>query len=357
MIQFLAQNWFYFIGAFAAAGLLIPVFLRFAPALKLVDQPGGRKVHEGAVPLIGGLVIFPVFIIGALLAGYPLATHGPFFAAIVLLLVTGAVDDRAHIRPAIKFAMQWLAAGLVVLAGDAQLYQLGDMFGLGRIGLGFMSIPFSVVAVVLLINAVNLMDGLDGLAAGFSFVALGWIAAAFAMNGDAGGVLIVGLLMAAIAGFLVHNMRSPILKRARVFLGDAGSMCLGLSLGWFAIHAANGAFPALEPISVAWVLAIPIMDTCAQFYRRMREGKHPFSPDRGHLHHHFGAAGISDGRAVLIILALAFVLGGYGVMGLKDGVPQVVLTVTWIICILAHMWVSEKPARYVSFWKSFKRSQ
>ncbi|MGH1397790.1 MAG: MraY family glycosyltransferase [Alphaproteobacteria bacterium] len=346
------MNQFVFpVGVFVAVAVLIPVLIRLAPVLKLVDLPDERKQHEGAVPLIGGLAIFPVFIMGAIFTGHGVVGYWPLYAAILLLLVTGAIDDKFHIRPWIKFMMQFIAAALVVFAGGAELSHLGDIFGMGVLELGFMSGFFSWIAVVLLINAVNLMDGLDGLAGGYSAVALGWIWFGFYSVGQSDGLLL--LLIAGIGGFLVYNLRSPIRAKAALFLGDAGSMCLGLCLGWFAIGLGKVGGADVPAIAIAWVLAIPIMDTCAQFYRRAREGRHPFSPDRGHFHHHFIDAGFRDGVAVFLILSLAVILGAFGVVGVQLGVPQIVLSSIWIVMILAHMWVSEKPHRYVSFWGKF----
>lgn len=163
------------------------------------------------------------------------------------------------------------------------------------------------------------------------------------------------VMLAAIAGFLVYNMRGPHRKRAALFLGDAGSLCLGLALAWFAISAARdvGISP-LQPMSVAWILALPIFDTCAQFYRRVRLGRHPFSPDRGHFHHHFIEAGISDGRAVMLILGIAAVFGGIGVFVVP--VFQPFFTVVWIVALLAHMVISDKPERYVRLFSTFQKS-
>lgn len=327
--------------------LMVPM-IRLAPFLKLMDEPGGRKQHEGAIPLIGGLVIFPVFIAFAMLAGFSYLQYWPLYVGLFVLLVLGVVDDHKHLHPWFKFGVQCAVAVLLVIWGDAQILTLGNLFGFGEFRLGFMAVPFSLAAVVLLINAVNLMDGLDGLAAGYVSVAIGWIAFGYWQAGDVDGLGMALLLIAAIGGFLCYNMRSPFRKRARVFLGDAGSTCLGFALAWFAIHAAKDVpAPALEPMSVAWILAIPIMDTCAQFYRRVRAGLHPFSPDRGHLHHHFIHAGFSVGKATAAILVLAFLSGGYGVLGVMLGVPLYVLTLSWITAILGHMAVSDKPERYV----------
>lgn len=335
--------------AFLAVVLLIPFAIKIAPVLKLIDVPDDRKQHEGNVPLIGGLIIFPVFIVFAMAAGYSFSTHWPLFAAITLLLAVGAVDDKYHIKAWTKFFLQFVAAALVILPGGASLHQLGDLFGMGLLGLDFMWLPFSFAAVVLLINAVNLMDGLDGLASGFCVVALSWISAGFYTVGDMDWFIKITILIGAICGFLVYNMRHPFRRRASLFLGDAGSLCLGVCLAWFAIHAGkHPTSPALAPMSVAWILAIPIFDTCAQFYRRKREGRHPFSPDRGHFHHHFIHAGVSDGRAVAMILGIAIVTGGYGVLGIKLGVHPAIITMTWVVGLLAHMTYSHKPERYIA---------
>jgi len=340
--------------AFLCVVALVPLAIKLAPILKLIDAPDGpegRKRHEGSVPLIGGLIIFPVFIGVSVFAGFSLSAYWPLYAGILLLLVTGAVDDKLHLHSMVKFFIQFLAAALIIIFGDTQIFQLGDLFGLGAVGLDFMSLPFSFAAVVLLINAVNLMDGLDGLSAGFCAVALSWMAYGFYSGGYVSEFLIAAILIAAIVGFLIYNMRSPFRRKASLFLGDAGSLCLGLCLAWFAIHAGrNFNAPAIAPIGVAWVLAIPIFDTCAQFYRRTRQGRHPFSPDRGHFHHHFVHAGISDGRAAACILVLAFVTGAFGVLGLKFGVPPIVITVSWIVALLAHMAYSTVPDRYIGLF-------
>jgi len=338
---------------FFAVVVLIPILIKLAPALKLIDIPDDRKKHNGSVPLVGGLAIFSVFIVGALFAGFDMAQYWPLFTAIALLLVTGAIDDAFHIQAWIKFGMQFLAAALIVFPGGAELSHLGHIFNLGLFELGFMSGFFSWIAVVLLINAVNLMDGLDGLAAGYVAIALAWIAYGFWLAGVQKDLLYI--LIAAIVGFLAYNLRTPFRKKAATFLGDAGSMCLGVCLGWFAIHlgrvAGDEGSHAVPAIAIAWVLAIPIMDTCAQFYRRAREGRHPFSPDRGHFHHHFIDAGFGAGRAVFLILSLAVFLGGFGVLGHQLGVPQIILSSVWIILILLHMHISEKTIRYVSIFK------
>lgn len=347
MNEFILQysDFLWFLASFFAVVVCVPLFAVFATRVGLVDKPGGRKVHEGAIPLVGGLCIFPVFITGSILVHDIGLAQWPLYVALTVLLVTGAVDDRFHIHSLIKFAMQFLAAILVVFFGCAELKGLGDLFGFGEFNLGIISSIFSVVAIVLLINAVNLMDGLDGLAGGIGFIILGWMLFT-AVLGETVYMLSIILLMGALTGFLFYNMRSPWRKSASIFMGDAGSMSLGLMVGWYAIHLSPVEARVIEPMAVAWVLAVPIWDECAQFYRRVLDGRHPFSPDRGHLHHHFLHAGLNDERAVWTIMLLVFLSGGFGVVGFAIGVPLPVLTIFWIVGILVHMHLSKDIGRY-----------
>ncbi|MCB9983533.1 MAG: undecaprenyl/decaprenyl-phosphate alpha-N-acetylglucosaminyl 1-phosphate transferase [Rhodospirillales bacterium] len=331
-----------FLISFIAVAVLMPLARKIAKRAGLVDAPGGRKDHVGEVPLVGGLVIVPVFMALSLLMGAEFSSVWPLYAGLVLLLIMGALDDRFHMRAGIKFGVQGLAALLAVLPGGAVIHQLGNLFGLGDFGLGFMAIPFSLACVMLVINAINLMDGLDGLAGGASFVIL----ACFALAGWSVHTPQILILLGALAGFLIYNMRSPFRRKAAVFLGDAGSLCLGLMIAWFAIKLSGPEIRVIEPMGVAWVLALPIWDECAQFYRRVREGRHPFSPDRGHFHHHFIQAGFTPGQSVSIILGIMALTGFLGIAGISMGMPLPMLTVVWIIGILTHMAVSKELERY-----------
>ncbi|GJL85011.1 MAG: undecaprenyl-phosphate alpha-N-acetylglucosaminyl 1-phosphate transferase [Micavibrio sp.] len=333
--------------AFFVVLAAIPAVRRVAVNAGFVDQPGGRKTHKDAVPPIGGIVIFPVFIAASILAGVNLVIYWPLFAALALVLLMGAVDDHNHIQAWIKFMIQFVAAFLIVLPGGAQVFQLGDMFGLGVVGLGFMSIPFSVFCVVLLINAINLMDGLDGLAGGKSFIMFGWLMAACAVAGDGQTFMIIGILEAALFGFLFYNMRHPFRRQASVFLGDAGSMALGMVLAWYVITLSQEPANVLAPVSVAWIVALPVIDACGQFFRRMKEGRHPFDPDRGHFHHHLIAAGLPVGKATMFILVIGVIFGAIGYGGVLVGIPQPALMIGWLGLWAVHMVLSLKPEPFV----------
>ena len=198
---------------FALVAVLTPMACKLALQSNFVDAPGGRKQHAEPIPPIGGLVIFTVFFAMQLWRG-GWQEDWPLYTGLLALLTIGAWDDRAQINAWVKFGVQIAVSLLVVLTGHCYIDNLGNMFGLGDLRLGFMAIPFSIAAVALLINAINLMDGLDGLAGGQSFIILALLALATQLSGVM--PMNICILLAGLGGFLLHNMRSPILKRARV---------------------------------------------------------------------------------------------------------------------------------------------
>lgn len=331
--------------AFALVALIMPLACRLALRRGFVDAPGGRKQHEGATPPIGGIVLFPVFIALALLLADSADGQWALYAALGLVLVTGVIDDYASVAAWIKFAVHFAAGFLVVLGGGASLENLGNLFAFGDVDFGAIGgAIFSVACVVYLINAINMMDGLDGLAGGKSLVILIWLLVACFLGAAPERAVELALLSGALIGFLLYNMRHPWRSRASAFLGDAGSMGLGVVLAWYCIQLGRGDDPVLAPISVAWIIALPIIDAFGLFAMRLREGRHPFDPDRRHLHHHFIHAGFPVGQSTLIILGLGGLLGGIGYLGVKLGLPVPVLGYGWVALWLLHAVLVMRPA-------------
>ncbi len=328
-------------------GALVPLACRFAHRFDFLDRPGGRKKHQDEIPPVGGLVVFPVFMALVFLSGHADSSFGAFALAILLLLTVGALDDRLSLPAGLKFLTQFIAAGIVVIFGGVQVTSFGNIFGMGELYTGWMAIPFTIIAIVLLINAINLMDGLDGLAGGLGLVVCGGLLICALSAGDAEHAILLSAMMGALAGFLFHNMRSPWRAQARIFMGDAGSLSLGLTLAWLAIDMAGDPARAVAmPMSVAWLLGLPIMDTCSQFARRVSQGHHPFTPDHNHFHHHFVTAGVPVKFAVPAILLIVAVYGAFALLIQFTGQPQAWLTYPWIILLFAHMYMSVRPKRF-----------
>lgn len=358
------------LSAFFIVLALIPLTCKLAAKAGFVDQPQGRKQHDSPIPPLGGVVLFTVFIIFMLIYGFlPWAV----FTALALILVVGIVDDAWEIKATFKFAIHFLAAFTIVVGGGAQIHSLGNLLGFGHIGLFWLAIPFSIACVVYIQNAVNMMDGVDGLAGGNSLLIFGWLLLAESMrfdhmmkaqiSGDAGdiasGLMIpwneqLPILMACLAGFLVYNMRSPFLKKAKIFLGDAGSMALGLMIAWYAITLSQGPYAVIEPVSVAWIIALPIVDSFALLVTRIKEGHPPFKPDRRHFHHHFANAGFTPGQTSFLILTYSALLGCIGFFGIKLGVPEYVLGWGWVALWMGHTMLTLKSEKFIRLLVSFR---
>lgn len=336
-----------FVAAAVIVAALVPCACHFAHRFDFLDRPGGRKKHDDEIPPVGGLVVFPVFMLLVFLSGYADSSFGAFALSILLLITVGALDDRLSLPAGLKFLTQFIAAGIVVIFGGVQVTSFGDIFGFGELYTGWMAIPFTVVAIVLLINAINLMDGLDGLAGGLGFVVCAGLLICALLAGDAEHAILLVTIMGALAGFLFHNMRTPLRARARIFMGDAGSLSLGLTLAWLAIDmAGNPAHGVAMPMTVAWLLGLPIMDTCSQFARRVSQGRHPFDPDHNHFHHHFVTAGVPVIRAVPAILLIVALYGVFALTIQFTGQKQAWLTYPWMILLFAHMYMSVRPKRF-----------
>lgn len=337
-----------FLAAFVAVFATTYVFKKIAKSKGFLDKPDERKAHKGEIPPIGGIALFAPFLILLLVFQDENAVASwQFYAAAALLLVTGFLDDALHINAKLKFLIHFIAAILIVLGG-ANLVNMGNLFGYHVSDFGVFAPIFSICCVVYLINAMNMIDGIDGLSGGLSLVATGFLALGCYLSGMD---IPVGLYLLAggLCAFLAFNMRYPFHRRATVFIGDAGSMTLGLVLAWYSMTLSQWPYEALAPISIAWILAVPIWDAFGLFSARLREGRHPFEADRRHLHHHFLEAGFTSGQATVMIMVYAAFLSAIGIFLPKAGVPTWVLTYLWMVLWLLHAQMSFKPNSFIRF--------
>lgn len=296
-------------GLVAAIGA-IALLERLAPRLGLVDQPGGRKDHAGTVPLVGGLGI----LVGLLVAHS--GSTGPageaFLAAATLLAAVGALDDRSELNPRVKFAAQLVAAVIMIFSAGIELHSLGDLLGWRALGLAWLSIPLTLFATVGVINAVNMVDGQDGLAGLLCLIAFGWYGLVAAQSGLGSQAAMAWSVAAAVAGFLAFNLRLPWRPRARVFLGDAGSLMLGFALAWLAIDLTQGPRRSFYPIAALWVLILPLADCVSLMTRRLLAGRSPFVADREHIHHYLSARGLTVTQSTWLLAAISALFGAVG---------------------------------------------
>jgi UDP-GlcNAc:undecaprenyl-phosphate GlcNAc-1-phosphate transferase len=319
--------------------LLLRLFSRLAVRVGLVDYPGRRKRHRGAIPLIGGPAILAGFCFGGLLVADTLYAYRPLFAALGILLVAGLLDDLNDLSPAQKFLAQ-LVAGIVVISwGGTTVSHLGNLFGYGPVALHGIAFPITVVCLLGLINAMNMADGADGLAGGLTLIAFGFLFVSAILVGFGSTAQLVLTAFVALLAFWMMNMRFPWQLRGKVFLGDSGSMMLGMLLTWFSVELAQ---PGTDftPITAVWFLAIPLLDMGVVILRRIGRGQSPFRAGRDHFHHVLIAAGMRPAVAVLFIHAIALALAAAGFVAWRAGVPEAAMFYAFLFLLAASYLLS-----------------
>ena len=317
--------------AIALTAVLVDVARRLAPAVGLVDAPNHRKAHQGEIPLVGGVGIFAGLLVVATFTGL-LTDHWAFVVSGMMLVMVGVWDDVYGISPIIRLILQATAVLFLALFGNAYLANLGQLVpGLGSIDLGWMAIPFTVFAGVGIINAFNMSDGVDGLCGSLSLIALVGFGVLAAVAGMQSELALIAVLTGALIGFLFFNMRLPGRKQASVFLGDAGSYLLGLSVLYAAIVLSQGELSAMSPVTALWFCMLPLFDTGGMILRRLKRGRSPFSPDREHLHHVFLLAKFTVGQTLAGLAFIAFIGMVAGLVGTVAGVPESVMLITFLV--------------------------
>lgn len=318
--------------ALLVAAVLIPVLDRPAQRVGLVDHPDHRKRHAITTPLTGGLGIVSGFLVGLLLVDLPWLPYWSLIVGALVLMVMGLVDDLVEVHASARLLIQIAVAALMVYGDGVSIRVLGEIFGpaWGPVAMGPLGGPFTIACVVFMINAINMADGLDGLAGGIALIVLLLLALTAWLSGADPGLVVLSVLMAlATAGFLIHNVRIPGRRHARAFLGDTGSMLLGYVIAWLAVAIGTDPQGSVYPMTIAWLLIVPGMDTFALFFRRLHLGRSPFSADRSHLHHILSRCGYRVSTTVHIIHLMVIAAGLFGILAWQQAWPE------WLMFALA----------------------
>ena len=310
--------------------LLVPQVAKLAVKIGAVDKPNARKVHTRVMPRMGGLAIYISFFAVLFLSqGLTQQLIGLFLGGTVLIAV-GIVDDMKDIPAKVKLCGQILAACIVVGFGVRVDFMTDILFG-GMFQLSVFSAPFTVLWIVAIINSGNLIDGLDGLAAGISTIA----ATTMAIVGYASGQYLMAsmamILIGSTLGFLKYNFHP-----AKIFMGDTGSMFLGYNLAVFAVMGFAKSFTLLSLVPPLLVLAIPILDTLFAIIRRKMNHKPIFKPDKNHLHHCLLNYGFSHRDTVLVIYAVSAVLALCGLIMTYLNSTQGILLLSVISIVIIY---------------------
>jgi UDP-GlcNAc:undecaprenyl-phosphate GlcNAc-1-phosphate transferase len=298
--------------------LLITVLFMFAlrpvaRGIGLIDRPGGRKMHVGEVPVIGGLAMAGGLAVSALYSYTALQGFPFFLAATGLLVFIGALDDRYDLPASVRFLAQICAALLMVAGAGVAAVDIGQPFFGRLIELGWLSTPFSIVIVLTAINAFNMFDGSDGVAGIQALIALVFMAMACIVGGSFSCLPFVLGLMGCILGFLIFNWPSKRTRNVRAFMGDAGSTMLGFSLAWLSLDLSQGPNRVISPVVALWIFALPIYDLFSSMVRRVSQGSSPFHGDSDHLHHILRRFGLSSRQVAQVVLLVSSTFGLIGI--------------------------------------------
>ncbi|UXR78746.1 MULTISPECIES: MraY family glycosyltransferase [unclassified Staphylococcus] len=277
--------------------IVTPVVIAVSKKLDIVDKPNFRKVHTKPISMMGGAVILISFFIGIWL-GHPIERETkPLLLGAIIIYLVGLIDDLYDIKPILKLLGQTFAASIVVMYGvtiDFISLPIGP-----TIHFGWLSIPITIIWFLAIINAINLIDGLDGLAAGISTIAYVTIAFIAILQGNIFIIMICSVQIGALLGFLAFNFHP-----AKIFLGDNGALLLGFIIGFVSLLG----FKNITFISLFFpvvILAVPFIDTLFAMIRRVKKGQHIMQADKSHLHHKLLELGYTHRQTVILIYAIA----------------------------------------------------
>lgn len=322
------MNYLFIILAFVisifTAQLIIPRILLISFRKKLFDVPDARKVHKYAVPRLGGVSFFPTVLfacclilafrtltgynVSSLQATYVLPEFLFLVCGMTLLYLIGIADDLVGIRYRQKFVIQILSACLFPLAG----LWINDLYGLFGIHAlpAWIGMPFTVLTVVFITNAINLIDGIDGLASGLSSVSLLVFGSLFIEKDLWLYSMLAFSMFGVLIPFFYYNVFGSAERARKIFMGDTGSLTLGYILSFLAIKYSQINPVVMSHTEGAFVIAfstliVPAFDVIRVVLVRLRNGKNPFEPDKNHIHHKFLAMGFTPRKAMLSILLIS----------------------------------------------------
>jgi UDP-GlcNAc:undecaprenyl-phosphate GlcNAc-1-phosphate transferase len=303
-----------FIAAMALALVLTPLVKKLAIRIGAVDVPNHRKVHTRIMPRLGGVAIYASFTVGLLLilpwlpdgmlSSYDRNLISALLVGGTLIVLLGALDDKFDLSAKLKLAVQVGAACIVVFGFDVKINLLNIPFGSAMQPVGeWISIPITIFWIVGVTNAINLIDGLDGLAAGVSGIAIATILVMGILMGNETVILLSAVLLGSIGGFLFFNFHP-----AKIFMGDSGSLFLGFALATLSMLGFKQ-ITVVSFVTPLLIIGVPLSDTFFAIVRRWVHKKPIFAPDKGHLHHCLQQLGFSHRKTVLIIYGIAAFFG------------------------------------------------
>jgi UDP-GlcNAc:undecaprenyl-phosphate GlcNAc-1-phosphate transferase len=341
--------------AFFVAIVLLVIMTPFAHQLGLVDEPNGRKTHSGMVPLTGGVAIYGAVIIASLLTDVWFKNGSLFLTAATLIVLLGMLDDKFDLSAKGRLLCQFGVAAIMALAAQNYITSLGDITGFGDLYFGISGYFFTIICVVGVINAFNMIDGIDGLAGGMSLIVLLAVVFLLLSSNNSQAIMAPMMVIAAIVPFMAFNLSWRGFKGNKIFLGDSGSMFVGLTIVWLLVDFTQGAEAAMRPVAAIWIIGLPLMDMAAIMFRRAKKGKSVLKPDRHHLHNIFMRAGFSSRRSLVAILLLGCGYALIGIIGELYNIPEYMMFWGFLASLIVYTLVLQNIWTILRFVRSHQR--
>lgn len=315
------------------AGLIITrLTVSLGARLGLVDKPDARKLHQGDVPLTGGIAVFLTLLFGTLVLGIAPYTYPMLLIACVVFAV-GVFDDFRHIRASTRLVLEFASGILLATFGGIAITHVGDLLGLGDIPLLLLTVPLTALAVAGLSNAYNMIDGIDGLAAGtITLPLLVLYLLALRAGHPAADALL--LLLVPLGVFLLFNLGPNNRLLPKMFLGDAGSVTLGFLVTASLVYFSQGDNALIKPVTALWLVTVPLMDMLATMLRRFRRSHKLMQADRSHLHHTLMDMGLGRRKTLLLMVGYAILCA---VLGLAlERIPEYLSLLCYFLLFCGH---------------------
>ena len=301
--------------------LFMPLVINIARSRNFVVKPNKRTSHDGDIPNIGGVNIFVSFLLTVFLFSFGIISQMQYtIIGIFIILIIGFVDDLIEVRPFMKLFGELTSAFFLIIVSDIRLTNLHGFLGINELSL-FSSYFLSIFVFIVVINSLNLIDGVDGLASGLGILYSMFFAVYFSFTGNTYLAISAYAMVGSLIVFFIYNVFG---SKSKIFMGDSGSLLLGYMITLYvfefcemnAVHQISDSFfmPA-APAVVICVLSVPLFDTLRVMLTRIKKGVSPFHPDRNHIHHLLLKTGLKHRQVTFVLLAVSLFFVCLGLIG------------------------------------------
>jgi UDP-GlcNAc:undecaprenyl-phosphate GlcNAc-1-phosphate transferase len=342
--------------AFLITAVLLVALRPLANSIGLVDYPGGRKTHNGTIPVVGGIAMLGGLVVATVM-GRALGHDAlVIVSAAAFIVFIGALDDRFDLAPQLRLFAQAAAAIALIYGTGFVVPDLGDLLGFGTISTGWLALPFTVIACMALINAFNMLDGLDGLAGGCALIALGGLSAIAIATHEPAAAIIACSLFGACCAFLLFNVPVRYNRGFRTFMGDAGSTLVGFVLACVALILIQPSRSDVPPAFILWMVPIPVFELFSSIGRRLVAGVSPLRADNGHFHHRLLQAGFSTRQVFTSYFLLSNAAVAFGVAARWAGISESLMFAMFLLFFGTWVaFVQMAPLISTLFWNRPRR--